>query len=477
MSGQGTVETGQDRRIADRYRLTGVIGSGGGGTVWTAVDEVLGREVAIKDVVVPPWLGDSERELARERTLREARAACRIDHPNVVDIYDVVEQDGRPWIVMRLLKAPSLAQVVEQDGPCSPQLAARIGLQVLGALRAAHTHGITHRDVKPSNVLVDGDRAVLTDFGIATIDGEASLTSPDALVGAPSYIAPERVRGEPATAASDLWSLGATLYAAVEGRPPHQREGIIAILTAVATDEPDPPRRAGPLTPLLTALLTKEPEKRPSAADVELFLKRIVSLTDAELTAVTGLTGLTGLAATAGTGTTGTGTVGLAGLGLGAGSTSTGLEKTSVVTPPTRRRRLPPVAAAAVLTLLAAVLGALALLSPGPADPPLTEQEPIGGSPNQAPAPVTSTGPVPGSGGDSRGVQDRPRTSAPAVQPPAQPVVEPSQPQTSVPASEQPTTVDPTPTGGTDPTETTGTEEPPPTTDVPPTSAAASATV
>lgn len=278
MSGHGT---GDDRIIAGRYRLLDVIGSGGAGTVWTAVDEVLGREVAVKDVV-PPWLGDHERALVRERTMREARAACRIDHPNVVEIFDVVEQDGRPWIVMQLIKAPSLAQVIEENGPCEPAQVARIGLQVLGALRAAHRHGITHRDVKPSNVLIDGEHAVLTDFGIATIDGESSLTAPDTLVGAPSYIAPERIQGEAATAASDLWSLGATLYAAVEGRPPHLGQGLIAILTAVTTGEPDPPVNAGALAPVLDAMLRKDPAQRPNAAQVERYLRQMVWLNDAE---------------------------------------------------------------------------------------------------------------------------------------------------------------------------------------------------
>jgi eukaryotic-like serine/threonine-protein kinase len=254
-----------------------VIGSGGIGTVWAAVDEVLGRRVAVKDVVTPPWLSDEERTLLRERTLREAQAACRIDDPHVVTVYDVVEHDGRPWIIMQLVQARSLAEIIEDDGPCTPTHAAQIGLQVLSALQAAHGHGILHRDVKPSNVLVNDDWAVLTDFGIATIHGEAALTSPDTLVGAPSYIAPERVRGEPASPASDLWSLGATLYTAVEGRPPHLREGVLPILTAVATDEPDPPRHAGALAPVLAALLQKDPALRPSAVELEQELRRIVS--------------------------------------------------------------------------------------------------------------------------------------------------------------------------------------------------------
>ena len=224
------------RVVAGRYRLTEVLGSGGMGTVWLAVDELLGRLVAVKEVSPPAHVTEAESQTLRERTLREARTAARLNHPNIVTVYDVVEDGSRPWIVMELVQAKSLRDIVQQDGPLSPRQAARIGLQVLAALRAAHRLGIVHRDVKPGNVLIDDDgRAVLADFGIARgLDG-STLTTSEVLVGSPSYIAPERAHGEPGGPSSDLWSLGATLYAAVEGRPPYRRDGTVATLTAVAT--------------------------------------------------------------------------------------------------------------------------------------------------------------------------------------------------------------------------------------------------
>jgi serine/threonine protein kinase len=271
----------RDSRIAGRYLITDLLSAGGSATVWAAIDELLDREVAIKHVVSSPWLGCPECEPVRHHALREARTACRINHPNVVNIYDVVEQDQRLWIIMQLVKAPSLAQLIERRGPCTPRHAARIGLQILGALRAVHANGITHRDVKPSNVLVDGEHALLTDFGIASSDGETTPNLPGTLVGAPSYIPPECIHGTPAGAASDLWSFGAMLYAAVEGRPPHRRDDAAATLNAVATEEPDPTRRAGMLAPLLTELLRKEPAKRPDSAKVERNLRRLVRLSEA----------------------------------------------------------------------------------------------------------------------------------------------------------------------------------------------------
>jgi eukaryotic-like serine/threonine-protein kinase len=265
--------------LAGRYRLHEMIGSGGAGTVWAGVDEVLGRRVAVKDVGGPRWADLEGQRAVRERTMREARAAALIDHPNVVRVYDVVEVDDRPWIVMELVDAPTLAQVIEEHGPRSPAEAARIGLQVLAALRAAHALGILHRDVKPSNVMVTEDRAVLADFGIATRDGDVGLTASGVLVGAPAFIAPERVRAEPGTQvgpASDLWSLGATLYNAVEGRPPYQRDGAICTIAAVVHDEPDPVERAGHLAPVLAALLRHEPELRPSATEVRELLLHVI---------------------------------------------------------------------------------------------------------------------------------------------------------------------------------------------------------
>ena len=269
-----------DRRLADRYRLTELINVGGSGAVWAAVDELLGREVAVKDVLTSPYLSGPDRGPVHEHTVREAMAACCVDHPNVVHIYDLVEQDERPWIVMELVRAPSLAELIERAGPCAPRRAAVIGLQLLLALREIHARGVTHCDIKPSNVLIDGNRSVLTDFGIATIDGEAPPVRPDSIVGAPSYIAPERIRGAPATPASDLWSLGATLYTAVEGHPPHRGDDAHATLVAVATEEPEPTSRAGMLAPLLAALLRRNPARRPDAMEAERQLRRLITLAE-----------------------------------------------------------------------------------------------------------------------------------------------------------------------------------------------------
>src|SRR5690349_19674986 len=233
--------------IAGRYRLESTLGSGGMGTVWRAQDELLCRLVAVKEVDPPADVTADEGRTLRERTLHEARIAARLAHRNVVTIYDVVEDGGRPWIVMELVDARSLRDVVEHAGPLTPQQTARIGSQLLSALRAAHALGIVHRDVKPGNVLIDRDgRAVLADFGIARTLDSPSVTRSGVIVGSPAYTAPERARGERGGPASDLWSLGATLYAAVEGRPPYQRDGAWATMNAVATQEPDPPSRAGP---------------------------------------------------------------------------------------------------------------------------------------------------------------------------------------------------------------------------------------
>jgi len=463
-------ETAGDRLIAGRYRLTAVIGSGGAGTVWNAMDEVLGREVAVKDMVVPSWLGDKERALARERTLREARAACRIDHPNVVDVYDVVEQDDRPWIVMRLVKAPSLAQMIEESGPCTPGQAARIGLQVLSALRAAHTHGITHRDVKPSNVLVEGERAVLTDFGIATIDGESTLTAPNALVGAPGYIAPERVRGEPATAASDLWSLGATLYAAVEGRPPYVRDGMIAVLTAVANDEPDPLVKAGALAPVLEALLCRDPAKRPDAAQVERFLRRVVLLAGGGADTAT----LDAVIAAEST-TIGSWLHTASDPAQRADRPTTSdplppadrrLATNPATSPvPTGRSRSQTLAGAAAIALLVILLaGVLVRSDPAPGSPARQPLVAPSDNPTTTSPAVPVERPVQAGTRPTHSVQPPPAqpspTQAPPAQSPSQPSPEPSQPSSTTQQPEPTPTGTPTPTRTSEPPATT-TQEPP----------------
>jgi serine/threonine protein kinase len=252
-----------NRVVAGRYALTGVLGRGGMGTVWLATDQVLERQVALKEVTFSVHLTGEERAILRERTMREARAAARLDHPRVTTVYDVVEEDGKPWLVMEHVSARSLQEILEQQGPLSPAAVARIGLDVLAALDAAHDAGIVHRDVKPANVLVDPDgHACLTDFGIATATGDSSLTTQGALIGSPSYMAPERANGDEPRPPVDLWSLGATLYAAVEGRPPFDRGEPMATLVAVVSEPPAPMVRAGPLEPVLHGLLTKDPARR-----------------------------------------------------------------------------------------------------------------------------------------------------------------------------------------------------------------------
>ncbi|PKK12540.1 serine/threonine-protein kinase [Thermomonospora sp. CIF 1] len=272
----GEAEAG--RRIAGRYRLVEMLGRGGMGTVWRARDEMLDREVAVKEVLVQAGLSEEERRGVRERTLREARAAARLSHPGIVTVHDVVDEDGRPWIVMELVRARSLAEILAAEGPLPPERVAGIGRQLVAALRAAHAVGILHRDIKPANVLVtDEGRAVLTDFGIARVEGDTALTRTGSLVGSPAYMPPERARGEPAIPASDLWSLGATLYAACEGRPPHDRPDVMAVLAAVMNEDPPPPRRAGPLTPVLSGLLVRDPVRRLTAAQAEEMLARVES--------------------------------------------------------------------------------------------------------------------------------------------------------------------------------------------------------
>ncbi|WP_163508755.1 serine/threonine-protein kinase [Fodinicola acaciae] len=252
-----------ERRIGGRYVLRTTIGAGGMGTVWRARDELLRRDVAVKEVLLPPGLPEAEREMLCERTLREARAAAALNHPSVIRVFDVVNDDNRPWIVMELLEARSLADIIREDGPLPPRTVAAIGLAVLGALEAAHVAGVLHRDIKPGNVMVAPDgRTTLTDFGVASAPGDSSLTSTGLLLGSPQYIAPERARGQAFGPASDLFSLGATLYAAVQGKPPFDRGDPLPTLTAVVGEDPDPMPQAGPLEPVLTGLLVKSPTER-----------------------------------------------------------------------------------------------------------------------------------------------------------------------------------------------------------------------
>ncbi|MFI1174785.1 serine/threonine-protein kinase, partial [Streptomyces melanogenes] len=250
--------------VAGRYRLDVTIGQGGMGRVWRAFDEILDRQVAVKEMRMNDLDAEDSR-IRRERTLREARATARIDHPNVVRVYDVVEESDRLWIVMELVDSRSLEQLLVEDGPVTPREAARIGLGLVEALKEVHAVGVLHRDIKPGNVLLSRTgRVVLTDFGIAAIQDATALTVVGMLVGSPDYMAPERVGGRPQGPASDLWSLGATLCAAVGGQSPFARETTLATLHAVLYEEPELPHSAGPLAPVLASLLVKTPDDRPT---------------------------------------------------------------------------------------------------------------------------------------------------------------------------------------------------------------------
>ncbi|MFE2882731.1 protein kinase [Streptomyces sp. NPDC059272] len=265
------------RLVGGRYRLRERIGSGGMGTVWRAFDELVDREVAVKQPRLPGDPEDEEFQRASHRLYREARAAARVDHPSAVSIHDVVIEDELPWIVMELVRGESLHGLLAR-GPVAPAEAARIGRAVLGALCAAHSVGIVHRDVKPANVLLGPhDRVVLTDFGIAHIQGEESLTASGEFVGSLEFIAPERMSGTGAGAgpASDLWSLGVLLYAAVEGASPFRRTTVESTLGAILAGDPPEPTRAGPLGPVILRMLAREPEARPGAEEVGAVLDAV----------------------------------------------------------------------------------------------------------------------------------------------------------------------------------------------------------
>ncbi|UOB10769.1 serine/threonine protein kinase [Streptomyces sp. HP-A2021] len=276
-SRQDTRQDNRERLLAGRYRLGEVLGRGGMGTVWRAQDETLGRTVAVKELRFPSNIDEEEKRRLITRTLREAKAIARIRNNSAVTVFDVVQEDDRPWIVMELVEGKSLAEVIREDGLLEPKRAAEVGLAVLDVLRSAHREGILHRDVKPSNVLIAEDgRVVLTDFGIAQVEGDPSITSTGMLVGAPSYISPERARGHKPGPAADLWSLGGLLYAAVEGTPPYDKGSAIATLTAVMTEPLEEPKNAGPLRDVIHGLLTKDPAKRLDDAGARAMLNSVI---------------------------------------------------------------------------------------------------------------------------------------------------------------------------------------------------------
>ncbi|WP_078913649.1 MULTISPECIES: serine/threonine-protein kinase [unclassified Streptomyces] len=272
----GTDAAGGDRLIAGRYRLLSRLGEGGMGTVWRARDETLYREVAVKEVRAPAGLQAGDITRMYSRLEREAWAAARIPDRHVVTIHDVVMEDDRPWIVMELIRGRSLADLLRAEGPLTPRHAAHIGGEVLSALRAAHAVGVEHRDVKPANVLLAEDgRVVLSDFGIAMVEGSTALTMTGELVGSPEYLPPERALGRSSGPESDLWSLGVLLYAAVEGLSPFRHDTALSTLRAVVDEEPPVPTRAGPLAPVIAGLLRKEPAERTPAAEAAEALREI----------------------------------------------------------------------------------------------------------------------------------------------------------------------------------------------------------
>jgi Protein kinase domain len=271
--------TGTGRVVAGRYELLGQIGRGAMGTVWRGRDLVLARDVAVKEVEVLGLATAAERKILQERALREARVAARLNHPGLVTVHDVIEAEDGIWIVMELVPSRSLARVLAEDGPLTPARAAELGMMLLDALGCAHAAGIVHRDVKPANVLLTTDgRAVLTDFGIATLNGDPGLTQAGMVMGTPGFCAPERIRGEPASPASDLWSLGATLYAAVEGHGPFESKDCpMAVLTHIVHADPPPAASAGPLSPAISALMCRDPAERPDLSSATRLLADAVA--------------------------------------------------------------------------------------------------------------------------------------------------------------------------------------------------------
>jgi len=282
-SRQDTRRDKNERLLAGRYRLGEVLGRGGMGTVWRAEDETLGRTVAVKELRFPSSIDEDEKRRLITRTLREAKAIARIRNTSAVTVFDVVDEDDRPWIVMELVEGKSLAEAIREDGLLEPRRAAEVGLAILDVLRSAHREGILHRDVKPSNVLIAEDgRVVLTDFGIAQVEGDPSITSTGMLVGAPSYISPERARGHKPGPAADMWSLGGLLYAAVEGAPPYDKGSAIATLTAVMTEPLEEPKNAGPLKDVIYGLLNKDPAQRLDDAGARAMLNAVIHAPEPE---------------------------------------------------------------------------------------------------------------------------------------------------------------------------------------------------
>ncbi len=269
-------ECAADQLLGGRYALLEVLGHGASGVVWRARDQLLQRDVAVKEIRSPLVVGAAETGAFRDAILREARVAARLNHPGAVTVYDVVEDDGRPLIVMELVDAPTLAEMVEAGGPLPPAEVAAIGTELLDALDAGHGAGIVHRDVKPGNVMVDGSgRVRLADFGVASVLDDTRITTGGEVIGSPAYMAPEQVTGDDIGRPADMWALGATLYFAVEGRPPYDKGTAVPTMMAIVRERPRPHAQAGALGPVLDALLAKDPADRPSAAFLRLWLAEV----------------------------------------------------------------------------------------------------------------------------------------------------------------------------------------------------------
>lgn len=265
-----------ERLIAGRFLLAESLGSGGMGTVWRAHDQVLGRKVALKEVRLPTNLPSAERDGVRKRVIREARAAAKLSHASAVTVFDVIEEGDNIFIAMELVESPTLGQMVEREGPFGPARAARTGLAVLSALEVAHAAGIVHRDVKPANIMVDGEEGIkLADFGVASIKGDPRLTATGMVIGSPAYMSPEQASGMPAEPASDLWGLGATLFYATEGVGPFDRPGPMPTLLAITSEQAPAAKHAGPLKGAIGLLLSKDPGLRPSASELRPVLEKV----------------------------------------------------------------------------------------------------------------------------------------------------------------------------------------------------------